>query len=179
MPFTLPNTEKNDFASGQILSFAHLNDNANNVIALADYIGSANMMSANRSTPIALPSDGSAVAVSNLVASQSIGTTGIIQLQTSSIKVLKAGTYLISANAQYTVPTNLLSNIMISISAPSLGSYHANKTEFHNNTGNGYVNATTFVYLPADADITLFVRNTTGSTGRSIDFALLSVSLLK
>ena len=85
MPFTLPNTEKNDFASGQILSFAHLNDNANNVIALADYIGSANMMSANRSTPIALPSDGSAVAVSNLVASQSIGTAGIIQLQTSSI----------------------------------------------------------------------------------------------
>jgi hypothetical protein len=179
MSFTLPNPQKNDFASGQILSFAHLNNNANNVIAVANYIGSANTMIAVRNTALNLPTTNEAVAVDNLTLSQSIGTAGILQLQASSIRVLTAGVYLISAHATYSVPTGFLSNIMISIDAPVLGSYHADKTEFQNNLGGGRVSATTFVYLNANSDISLFVRNVAGGTGRSITYAILSVTRLK
>jgi len=178
MSFNLPNPQKNDFASGQILSFAHLNNNANNVIAMASYIGSANMMSANLTSTYALPSTAGYNNLSNWTLSKSVGASGVFSLVTGGIKVLVAGTYLVFANATYAVPAGSISNIALAVGGGFLAPPD-NKVEASSNSGFGYLSA--FIVDDVGANITfnVLVNNLGANAGRSITACSLTIMRLK
>ena len=178
MPFTLPNTEKNDFASGQILSFAHLNDYANNVIALANYIGSANMMSANLTSTYSLPTTAGYNNLAGWTLSKSVGASGVFSLVSLGIQVLAAGTYMVFANATYSVPSGSISNIAMSVS----GGFFAppsNKVEASSNSGLGYLSAFIVDDVAANITFNVLVNNLGLGSGRLITQCALTIIRLK
>lgn len=178
MPFTLPYTEKNDFASGQILSFAHLNDNANNVIALANYVGSANMISANLSNTYALPSTAYYSNLTGWTLSKSVGASGVFSLVSGGIQVLVAGTYIVFANATYSIPTGSISNIELAINGGFLA-LPDNKNEPSGNIGYGYLSAFIVDDVATNTTFSAAVKNTGTGSGRSITGCSLTAIRLK
>jgi len=178
MSFTLPNPQKNDFASGQILSFAHLNNNANNVIAVANYIGSANMMSANLTSTYALPSTAGYNNLAGWTLSKSVGASGVFSLVTGGITVLVAGTYLVFANATYGVPSGSISNIALTIGGGFLAPPN-NKVEASSNSGFGFLSAFLVDNVAANTTFNVLVNNLGVNAGRSITACSLTIIRLK
>ena len=178
MSFTLPNPEKNDFASGQILSFSHLNNNANNVIAMANYIGSANTVTLSQSGTVNLPTSTAWTTIPSWTTAKTIGASGVIQVNSDGFTVLAAGTYIIFAFVGCIIPTGSVTTIRVAVDGIILG-LPSSKTEQVGNLGNTTVNHYVIDDVPANTRFKIMVANDTGGSGRSVSNSYFTIFRLK
>lgn len=167
MSFTLPNPQKNNFASGQILSFSHLNNNANNVIAMANYIGSANMVALVKNGAYTLSSSPGFATIPDWNITQAVGASGVIQVNSDGFTVLAAGTYIVLAHIGCIIPTGSFSNIGVVVDGTSIG-LPSNKSEQSGNSGFTYINLSTVHHVAANTRFRLIVNNYSGGSGRIV-----------